>query len=61
MKIITECDGYFPVKIEALDEGSVVYPHVPVFVVTAEGEFSRLVTFLETLLCMVWVNLKVDL
>ena len=55
-RIIRENDGYFPVKIEALPEGSVVYPHVPVYQITAEGEYSRLVTFLETLLTMVWVR-----
>ncbi|KAL7752198.1 hypothetical protein RI367_002243 [Sorochytrium milnesiophthora] len=53
-RFITENDGFFPVKIEALPEGSVVYPHVPVYQVTAEGEYARLVTFLETLLTMVW-------
>lgn len=29
LKFIRENDGYFPVKIQALREGSVVYPHVP--------------------------------
>ncbi|RKP16430.1 NAPRTase-domain-containing protein, partial [Rozella allomycis CSF55] len=54
LKFIKEKDGYFPVKIEALPEGTVVYPHVPVFVITAEKEYSRLVTYLETILTMVW-------
>lgn len=54
LKFVHENNGYFPVKIEALQEGSVVYPHVPVYQVTATGEYSRLVTFLETLLTMVW-------
>jgi nicotinic acid phosphoribosyltransferase len=52
--IATEMDGKFPVKIEALPEGSVCHPHVPVYQITAEGRFSRLVTFLETLLTMAW-------
>ncbi|TPX71185.1 nicotinate phosphoribosyltransferase [Spizellomyces sp. 'palustris'] len=46
--------GYFPVKIEALPEGSVAYPRVPIYQITAENEYSRLVTYLETILTMVW-------
>ena len=46
--------GHFPVKIEALPEGSVVLPHTPVFIITAEGKFSKFCTFLETVLTMVW-------
>ncbi|KAJ3104594.1 mitochondrial aspartate-glutamate transporter agc1 [Phlyctochytrium bullatum] len=53
-KFIKENDGYFPVKIEALPEGSVIYPHTPVYQITAENEYSRLVTYLETILTMVW-------
>jgi len=46
--------GHFPVKIDALPEGSVVLPHTPVFIVTAEGKYSRFCTFLETILTMIW-------
>jgi nicotinamide phosphoribosyltransferase len=53
-KIVNEHEGWFPVKIEGLAEGSVIYPHVPVYTITAENEFSALVTWLETLLTMVW-------
>eukprot|EP00285_Hemiselmis_virescens_P010692 CAMPEP_0173389334 /NCGR_PEP_ID=MMETSP1356-20130122/11438_1 /TAXON_ID=77927 ORGANISM="Hemiselmis virescens, Strain PCC157" /NCGR_SAMPLE_ID=MMETSP1356 /ASSEMBLY_ACC=CAM_ASM_000847 /LENGTH=553 /DNA_ID=CAMNT_0014346461 /DNA_START=38 /DNA_END=1699 /DNA_ORIENTATION=- len=53
-KFIAENDGYFPVTIEALPEGSVCYIHTPVFIITAKGEYSRLVTFMETILTMVW-------
>lgn len=56
LKFIRENNGYFPVKIEALPEGSVIYPHDPVFQIIAEGEYSRLCTFLETILTMVWVR-----
>ena len=44
----------FPVKIEAMPEGSVIRPHVPLYIVTATKEYSRLCTFLETLLTMLW-------
>jgi len=57
LKFIAENDGYFPVKIESPKEGSVIYPHVPVYQITATKEYSRLVTYLETLLTMVWVCL----
>ena len=52
-KFIAENDGYFPVVIEALPEGTVAYTHTPVFIITAEDEYSRLVTFMETILTMV--------
>lgn len=55
LQILTDHNGYFPVKIESLAEGSVVYPHVPVYQITATGEFSPLCTYLETLLTMIWV------
>ena len=52
--IVTECDGYFPIRVEALPEGTCVNSHVPVFQITAEGKYSGLITFMETLLCQVW-------
>ncbi|KAG0338438.1 hypothetical protein BG004_007220 [Podila humilis] len=58
-KIVKENNGYFPIKIEALPEGTAVHAHVPAFQITAEGEMSRLVTFLETLLTMVWYPITV--
>jgi nicotinic acid phosphoribosyltransferase len=54
LKFVKENDGYFPVRLEAIQEGSVLFPHIPVYVITAEKEYSRLCTFLETLLTMVW-------
>jgi nicotinic acid phosphoribosyltransferase len=54
MQFVEENEGYFPVVIEALPEGSVAYIHTPVFVISAEDQYSRLVTFLETILTMVW-------
>ena len=55
LKIVNENNGYFPVTIKSLPEGSVIYPHVPVFQITAEKEYARLVTYLETVLTMIWV------
>jgi nicotinic acid phosphoribosyltransferase len=45
---------YFPVKIDVLPEGSVVYPHTPAFILTTTGANSHFCTFLETLLTMIW-------
>ncbi|KAG0314706.1 hypothetical protein BGZ99_007913 [Dissophora globulifera] len=54
IKVVKEHDGYFPVKIEALPEGTAGHAHIPAYQITAEGEMSRLVTYLETILTMVW-------
>jgi len=54
MKFVKENNGYFPVKIESLREGTVANVRVPCFQITAEGEYARLVTFLETLLTQIW-------
>ncbi|GBF95014.1 nicotinate phosphoribosyltransferase [Raphidocelis subcapitata] len=53
-KIVTQHGGHFPVKIQALREGTPVHAHVPVYQITAEGEFAPLCTYLETLLTMAW-------
>jgi nicotinic acid phosphoribosyltransferase len=44
----------FPVKIYALPDGSVIYPHTPVFIIEAEDKYSHLCTFLETIMTMIW-------
>ncbi|KAK9795195.1 hypothetical protein WJX73_003091 [Symbiochloris irregularis] len=54
LKFIRENDGYFPVKLEALPEGSCIHAHVPVFQLTTQGDFAPLCTFMEVLLTMVW-------
>lgn len=46
--------GYFPVKLQALREGSGVHSHVPVYQITAKGKYAPLCTYLETILTMVW-------
>lgn len=54
IKFIKENNGYFPIKLESLPEGSVVHAHTPVYQITAKDEYSRLVTFFGTLLTTVW-------
>ena len=47
-KVVDEHNGYFPIKVRALPEGTVVYAKTPQLTITASGEFARLVTFMET-------------
>jgi nicotinic acid phosphoribosyltransferase len=54
LKFIDEFDGYFPVTIQALPEGTVAYIGTPVYQITAQGIYTPLVTFLETILTHVW-------
>jgi nicotinic acid phosphoribosyltransferase len=54
LKFIKENNGYFPCKIESLPEGSVAYPHLPVYQITTSDDYAPLCTWLETLLTMVW-------
>ncbi|KAJ3024357.1 hypothetical protein HKX48_000033 [Thoreauomyces humboldtii] len=54
LKFIRENNGFFPVLIQALPEGTVIYPHVPVYQITASNEYAHLVTYLETILTMIW-------
>ena len=54
LKFVKENNGYFPVKVEALPEGTVIYLHTPIYQITAEGEYAVLCTFLETLMTQVW-------
>lgn len=54
IKFIEENDGYMPVKLEILPEGSCINAHVPVFQITAEAPYASLCTFLETLLVHSW-------
>ncbi|CAG8582576.1 4392_t:CDS:2, partial [Scutellospora calospora] len=51
---IKENDGYFPIKIEALPEGTSCHVHTPVYQITAENDYAPLITFLETILSMIW-------
>ncbi len=54
LDLLVQNNYKFPVKIEAMPEGSVIRPHIPAFIITAKGEYSRLCTFLETMLTMIW-------
>ena len=56
MKFVNENNGYFPIHLAMLPEGSVVYAGTPVYQITGNGEYSRLVTYLETILSHLWYS-----
>jgi nicotinic acid phosphoribosyltransferase len=57
---VVDNGGYIPVKVKALRDGTVVYPQIPCFSLTASvddmtgDEFVYLVTWLETALMRLW-------
>jgi len=55
IKFIEENNGYFPIRVRALPDGTACYYHTPQMIFEAEGEYSRLVTWLESVaLQSVW-------
>lgn len=54
-RVVDECDGYLPLVVEGMPEGSVVYPHEPVLRVRAtKPGFGPLVPWFESTLLHVW-------
>lgn len=53
-EILETNNGYFPVKIEVLREGTTILPGVPTYQITAKGKFVRLATWLEPILTWLW-------
>eukprot|EP00959_Pyramimonas_sp_CCMP1952_P217878 4556825-Pyramimonas_sp.AAC.1 len=57
---VNKFKGKIPITVEGLPDGSVVLPHTPVYKITAKKDtnndinFSKLITFFETILTMVW-------
>lgn len=54
MDFIEETGGYFPVKIQALPDGSVALVGTPIYQITASGKYASIVTFLETRMVQLW-------
>ncbi|CAJ0762846.1 9928_t:CDS:2, partial [Entrophospora sp. SA101] len=58
---IKENEVFFPLKFQpsqqATPDGTPCHVHTPVYQITAEKEYSLLVTFLETLITMAWVEM----
>lgn len=54
-RIVNEENGYMPIKVRALPEGTVVFARTPQVTLTAYSDYARLVTFMETaLLSCIW-------
>jgi hypothetical protein len=53
-KVVRERNGYFPIRVQALREGTCTHARVPAYQITAEGEFAPLCLFIETVLTHVW-------
>lgn len=53
-RIVSDHNGYFPITIEALPEGTCTNVHVPPYQITARGDFAPLCLFFETLLTQIW-------
>lgn len=53
-KILHENHGIIPIKIEALPDGSTVFPGEPVIQITAEDGYGELAAWFETRLLQVW-------
>lgn len=54
LRFVRENDGYFPVTLRALPEGTVAHARVPVYQIEAQAPYAPLCTFLETLLTTCW-------
>jgi nicotinic acid phosphoribosyltransferase len=59
LKFIRENDGYFPIKFQALRDGTAAHVHVPIFQISAADEYAPLCTFLETVLTHIWYAINV--
>ena len=59
-KVVDDYEGYIPVEVRALREGTVVHPQIPCFEIIAKkgdldgDNFQYLVTYLETALMRIW-------
>lgn len=53
-RIISENNGIIPIKIEALKDGSTVFPKEPVIQITAGEGYGELAAWFETRLLQVW-------
>lgn len=53
-RVVKERNGIIPIKIEALPEGSVVFPGEPVIQISSEKGYGELAAWFETKLLQVW-------
>jgi nicotinamide phosphoribosyltransferase len=55
-RVVKENHGIIPVKIEALPDGSTVFPGEPVIQITAQDGYGEMAAWFETKLLQVWAN-----
>lgn len=55
-RVVNENEGYLPITIRAMPEGSVIYPNEPFLEVTAPPGFGPLVPWFESTLLQVWAT-----
>lgn len=55
-RVVNECNGIIPIKIEALPDGSVAFPGEPIMQVTAKDGYGELAAWFETKLLQVWAT-----
>lgn len=55
-KVLSENNGIIPIKIQALPDGSTVFPGEPVIQITAGKGFGELAAWFETRLLQVWAG-----
>lgn len=54
-RFVTENDGWFPVRVRALRDGTVIHARTPQVVLETEGDYARLCTWIEPLVLQsVW-------
>ncbi|MBY0406003.1 MAG: nicotinamide phosphoribosyltransferase domain-containing protein, partial [Cyanobacteria bacterium] len=55
-RVVDECHGKIPIKIEALPDGSVTFPGEPIIQVSAKDGFGELSAWFETKMLQVWAT-----
>lgn len=55
-KVLTECNGFIPIKIEALRDGAAAFPGEPIIQITAKDGFGELAAWFETKILQVWAT-----
>ncbi len=55
-KVVDENNGIIPVKIEALPDGSVIFPGEPVVQISAKDGYGELAAWFETKILQIWAT-----
>jgi nicotinamide phosphoribosyltransferase len=58
VRVVEECDGIIPIRIEAFLDGSVVFPYEPVMQVSAQDGFGELAGWFESKFVQIWAPME---